>query len=221
MKIYKLIKTMDEVFTNDTGLSKWQKQVGCNCFRELRYIKGYFITRCFSVSDRIIEYSRFIISKNSYSILVSNIYQHREVNTLVKHTRWIYYTDIVKADCDYYHGPVSYTKLSEDIKGTVYDGCLFNEIIGTENLGDMNYLLKNALLCPKVFIKLVENKLYNLTVDADMFSYNDDILVMLGVPNDYLCFIVKHNLYYEELQTLKKIKRKNFRIIHKFNKYSR
>ncbi len=218
MKIDKLIKHMDEVFIKESKVSKWQQQVDVSYFRELRYLNGCFITRCFETK---VEFARFIVSKDGYSIIVSNCYQNRSVNPTVKHTRWIYYSDIEKANCDYYHGPVNYDSLSKDIKGTIYRDCSFNKIIGTDNLGDMNYLLRNALRHPQVFIKLVKNQLYNLAVDSDLFTYSDDICTMLDVPNDYLSFIQKHNLYFEELQILKKLKRKNFKVIHQLNKYCR
>lgn len=218
MKIDKLIKHMDEVFTKESKVSKWQQQVDTSCCRELRYLDGCFITRCF---EEGIEFARFIVSKDGYSIFVSNCYQNRKVNPTIKHTKWIYYDDIAKADCDYYHGPVNYDSLSKDIKGTVYADCPFNEIIGTDNLGDMNYVFRSALRNPKVFVKLVNEGLYNLAVDAELFTYADSITEMIDVPKDYLSFIQKHNLYYEELQTLKKIKRKNFKVIHQLNKYCR
>ena len=221
MKVNDLIKTMDKVFTNESGGSKWQQQVGCSCFRELRYLDGCFITRCFAVADEIIEYARFIISKDGYSILVSNVYQKRKVNSTLKHTDWKYYDDIEKADCDYYHGIVNYSSLSEDLKGTIYENCLFKDVIDEENIGDMNYILRNALKKPKVFVKLVHERMYNLSTDADLFNYSESTEEMLGISEDYFRFIRRHNLYYEELQTLKKIKRKNFKIIHQLNKYSR
>ena len=125
MKIDKLIKHMDEVFTKESKVSKWQQQVDVSYFRELRYLNGCFITRCFEAG---VEFARFIVSKDGYSILVSNCYQNRSVNPTIKHTRWIYYSDIEKANCDYYHGQVNYDSLSKDIKGTVYRDCSFNKI---------------------------------------------------------------------------------------------
>ena len=71
----------------DSLTMKCQQQVDISYFRELRYLDGCFITRCFEAE---VEFARFIVSKDGYSILVSNCYQDRSVNPTIKHTRYIF-----------------------------------------------------------------------------------------------------------------------------------
>lgn len=199
-------------------------------FRILEYINGYFVIRGFEVMSLykdmkvkhyIAEYQRLVIAKDKKYLLFSNkfkIFMYcNYVNHDEKQLKWRLH-DNYYSNWYYSNGIMYLGNIEKDIKNSPYQYCnLTSTMIDYSKLNSI-FLLQKILDNPTSYELLHKLGLTNLAIECDKFSIKGSFEKRFGVPKEYLSFMVKHNITYNELKVLKVIKRKNIKIIRKLSK---
>lgn len=199
-------------------------------FRILEFIDGYFVLRGFEVlsiynnyrvSHQYHEYQRLVISKDKIYLLASNLLKnymgYLSVSHNEKHTSW----RLLDSQYRWYmsRGSIYWGELERDTDGTVYHYCPIQRVLQSCT-GDtsIEILLQRVLNNPTSFELLSKLELTNLAIDCDEFTNKGSFENRFGVTKDYLPFMVKYNLTYNELEVLQVIKHKNIRNVKKLSK---
>ena len=199
-------------------------------FRILEFIDGYFVLRGFEVlsiynnyrvSHQYHEYQRLVISKDKIYLLASNLLKnymgYLSVSHNEKHTSW----RLLDSQYRWYmsRGSIYWGELERDTDGTVYHYCPIQRVL-LSYTGDtsIEILLQRILNNPTSFELLSKLELTNLAIDCDEFTNKGSFENRFGVTKDYLPFMVKYNLTYNELEVLQVIKHKNIRNVKKLSK---
>lgn len=199
-------------------------------FRILEFIDGYFVLRGFEVlsiynnyrvSHQYHEYQRLVISKDKIYLLASNLLKnymgYLSVSHNEKHTSW----RLLDSQYRWYmsRGSIYWGELERDTDGTVYHYCPIQRVLQSCT-GDtsIEILLQRVLNNPTSFELLSKLELTNLAIDCDEFTNKGSFENRFGVTKDYLTFMVKYNLTYNELEVLQVIKHKNIRNVKKLSK---
>ena len=199
-------------------------------FRILEFIDGYFVLRGFEVlsiynnyrvSHQYHEYQRLVISKDKIYLLASNLLKnymgYLSVSHNEKHTSW----RLLDSQYRWYmsRGSIYWGELDRDTDGTVYHYCPIQRVLQSCT-GDasIEILLQRVLNNPTSFELLSKLELTNLAIDCDEFTNKGSFENRFGVTKDYLPFMVKYNLTYNELEVLQVIKHKNIRNVKKLSK---
>lgn len=207
-----------------------QYQVFKDNFRILEFIDGYFVLRGFEVlsiysnyqvSHKYQEYQRLVISKDKIYLLASNLLKNYmgyvSISYKEKHTSW----RLLDSQYRWYmsRGSIYWGELERDTDGTVYHYCPIQRVL-LSYTGDtsIEILLQRILNNPRSFELLSKLGLTNLAIDCDEFTNKGSFENRFGVTKDYLHFMIKYNLNYNELEVLQVIKHKNIRIIKKLSK---
>lgn len=201
-------------------------------FRILEFIDGYFVLRGFEVlstynnyqvSHQYQEYQRLVISKDKIYLLASDVLKNYmgyvSVSYKEKHTSW----RLLDNQYRWYmsRGSIYWGELTRDTAGTVYHYCPIQRVLQSYT-GDtsIEILLQRILNNPTSFELLSKLELTNLAIDCDEFTNKGSFENRFGVTKDYLPFMVKYNLTYNELEVLQVIKHKNIRIVKKLSRLS-
>lgn len=207
-----------------------QRQVFRDDFRILEFIDGYFVLRGFEVlsiynnhqvSHQYQEYQRLVISNDKIYLLASDVLKnymgYLSVSHNEKHTSW----RLLDNHYRWYmsRGSIYWGELERDTAGTVYHYCPIQRVLQSYT-GDtsIEILLQRILNNPTSFELLSKLELTNLAIDCDEFTNKGSFENRFGVTKDYLHFMIKYNLNYNELEVLQVIKHKNIRIIKKLSK---
>ena len=199
-------------------------------FRILEFIDGYFVLRGFEVlsiynnyrvSHQYHEYQRLVICKDKIYLLASNLLKnymgYLSVSHNEKHTSW----RLLDSQYRWYmsRGSIYWGELERDTDGTVYHYCPIQRVLQSCT-GDtsIEILLQRVLNNPTSFELLSKLELTNLAIDCDEFTNKGSFENRFGVTKDYLPFMVKYNLTYNELEVLQVIKHKNIRNVKKLSK---
>ena len=70
------------------------------------------------------------------------------------------------------------------------------------------------------FELLVKMKLFNLAKSADKYRSGKNFQEVFGVPKTFYTFIKKHNLFYEQLEVLRLIKKEDIKLINKLLRFN-
>ncbi len=134
-----------------------------------------------------------------------------------KHTSW----RLLDSQYRWYmsRGSIYWGELERDTDGTVYHYCPIQRVLQSCT-GDtsIEILLQRVLNNPTSFELLSKLELTNLAIDCDEFTNKGSFENRFGVTKDYLPFMVKYNLTYNELEVLQVIKHKNIRNVKKLSK---
>lgn len=204
-----------------------QYQIFKDDFRIINYINGYFVLRGFEVSStyssnkvthRYQEYQRLVISKDKIYLLVSNVFKNYMGYTMVnyneKHIRW----RLLDGQYRWYmsRGSIYWGELKRDLEGLPYYYCPIERGVSPYNNNqDIEMLLQRVLINPIAFELLSKLNLTNLAIHCDRFINRGSFEKRFGVTKNYLPFMVKHNITYDELEVLQIIKHKNIKVIRK------
>lgn len=198
-------------------------------FRILEFINGYFVIRGFEVMSTynnmemkhyISEYQRLIIDKDKKYLLFSNKFKifmfGCKVNQYEKHIKWRLH-DNYNSHYYYSNGLMYLGNIEEDTKNTVYQYCnLKSSVIDYKSIDSIN-ILQKILKSPISYELLYKLGLTNLSILCDEFNVKGSFEKRFGVPKEYLSFMVKYNITYNELKVLRVIKRKNIKLIRKLS----
>ena len=203
-----------------------QYQIFKDDFRILNYINGDFVLRGFEVSStyssnkvthRYREYQRLVISKDKIYLLVSNVFKNYMGYTMVnyneKHIRW----RLLDSQYRWYmsRGSIYWGDLEGDLEGTPYQYCNLEGGLSPYTSEDIEVLLQRVLKNPVAYELLQKENLTNLAIHCDRFINRGSFEKRFGVTKDYLPFMVKHNITYNELEVLQIIKHKNIKVVRK------
>ena len=206
---------------------KLKKYIFKEDFRVLEYIDDYFIMRGFEIlsyyenkqfKHSITEYQRLVISKEKTYLLLSNKFKiflsSISINHIDKQTSWRLYNNYYYSNWYWAGGLIYFNNLNKDIINTNY---YYFDLVNTlKNYKDnIVFLLMKILKNPISYELLIKLNLINLAYDCDKFMVKGSFEKRFGVPKDYLPFMIKYNINYQELNVLRKIKRKNIKIIRK------
>ncbi len=202
-------------------------------FRIIEYIDEHFVLRAFEVksiythnriSHSITEYQRLVISKDKEYLLYSNAFKMylstRTVDHSVIPTTWRLYESYY---AKWYHSNeiIYWGHLENSLKGFKYQYCPIEKVL-SNNTDRINELLRMVLNYPISFELLSKMGLTNLALESNKFTIKGSFKNrFLGLSKDYLPFMIKYNITYEQLKILSIIKRKNITIIRKLDKLSR
>lgn len=203
-----------------------QYQIFKDDFRILDYINGYFVLRGFEVlstysnnkvTHRYQEYQRLVISKDRVYLLMSNVFKNYMGYTTVvyneDHIRW----RLLEGNYRWHmsRGSIYWRDLEGDLEGTPYQYCNIEGGLAPYTSEEIEILLQRVLRNPVAYELLQKAHLNNLAIHCDKFVNKGSFEKRFGVPKDYLQFMVKHNITYDELEVLQVIKHKNIKVIRK------
>lgn len=203
-----------------------QYQVFRDDFRIIDYINGYFVLRGFevlstysnnTVNHRYQEYQRLVIAKDKVYLLMSNVFKNYMGYTTVAynedHIRWRLLDGNYRWHMS--RGSIYWRDLEGDLEGTPYQYCNIEGGLAPYTSEEIEILLQRVLRNPVAYELLQKAQLNNLAIHCDKFVNKGSFEKRFGVPKDYLQFMVKHNITYDELEVLQVIKHKNIKVIRK------
>lgn len=198
-------------------------------FRILEFINGYFVIRGFEVlseynnfkfEHNISEYQRLVIAKDKKYLLFSNKFKTFIYSCFVNHyerqIKWRLH-DNYYSNYYYSNGLMYLGNIEDDIKNSPYQYCNFTSPIIDYTKADSITLLQKILNNPTSYELLNKLGLTNLSIVCDRFNIKGSFEKRFGVPKEYLPFMVKHNITYDELKVLRVIRRKNIKLIRKLS----
>lgn len=203
-----------------------QYQVFRDDFRIIDYINGYFVLRGFevlstysnnTVNHRYQEYQRLVIAKDKVYLLMSNVFKNYMGYTTVvyneDHIRW----RLLEGNYRWHmsRGSIYWRDLEGDLEGTPYQYCNIEGGLAPYTSEEIEILLQRVLRNPVAYELLQKAQLNNLAIHCDKFVNKGSFEKRFGVPKDYLQFMVKHNITYDELEVLQVIRHKNIKVIRK------
>ena len=203
-----------------------QYQVFRDDFRIIDYINDYFVLRGFevlstysnnTVNHRYQEYQRLVIAKDKVYLLMSNVFKNYMGYTTVvyneDHIRW----RLLEGNYRWHmsRGSIYWRDLEGDLEGTPYQYCNIEGGLAPYTSEEIEILLQRVLRNPVAYELLQKAQLNNLAIHCDKFVNKGSFEKRFGVPKDYLQFMVKHNITYDELEVLQVIRHKNIKVIRK------
>ena len=172
-------------------------------------------------SDDIVEYARIVPELDLE--LVSDRFSKYMCSERVYHTkrikRWRIYTG--RYGLRQYYKSIYLDDMKEKLKGTIYEYAPLVEAINYVGNNKIDFLKLLEKAKYPSFELLMKMGLYKLAIECpERFNGGGSFEKRFGVNKTYYNFMKKHNISYDELCILKKIKRANIAIIRDILKMS-
>ncbi len=164
--------------------------------------------RSFIIGDEVQHFISDTVNNNMGYMYINHF--RSRTNWKKRNLRWSYQN--IQAIVDYQN-------LKQIFKNSVYQYMMLHKFLKVINYIDIEKYLVNAKYYQS-FELLVKLKLYNLAKAYNKFYLKGTFEERFGVTKDYLPFMQKHNINYEQLKVLRLLKKKDIKLINKLTRFN-